>query len=256
MNILLKVPFFHRIIPSILRRYYKFFKLNQSYWEVRNIKMFLNFDDPLDRKIILFQKYEPSQFNFLNAEIKKNNPSYFFDIGANSGFYSFFIAQNFKKIRIFSFEPNRKAYSKFEKTLKKNTQFKNRIKLFKFGLLNKSGLFQMSAMIKNNYVQPGGSTIANKITINNPKFQIFYSKFKVLDKIIKIKKKTIVIKIDIEGNENLIIKGMKNLIKNNKIILQIEIYKKNFLDINKQLRSLGFKKIRNFESDYFYKNFN
>ena len=217
--------------------------------------MFLNFEDPLDRKIILFKKYEENQFNFLANEIEKNKINLFLDIGANSGYYSFFISLRFKKINTVSFEPNKIASEKFEKTLEKNKYLMQRISLHKYGLINDSGSFKMSAMFKNNYLQPGGSALVNETTVNNPKFKIFNAEFKILDQIIKVKKSILAIKIDVEGNENLTLLGMKELIKNNKIILQIEIYNKNFELNNKLLLNSGFKNIYKFENDYFYKNF-
>ena len=251
----LKLPILKRLIPSVLRRLFKILKLNKKYWKINNLDIFLNFEDTLDRKIILFQKYEENQFNFLANEIEKNKINFFLDIGANSGYYSFFITSRFQNINTISFEPNKIASDKFEKTLEKNTGLSQRISLHKFGLINESGTFKMSAMFKENYLQPGGSTLVNEITKDNPKFKIFNAEFKTLDEVIKTKKSILAIKIDVEGNENLTLLGMTELIKNNKIILQIEIYKKNFELNNNFLLNSGFKNIYKFEDDYFYKNF-
>jgi len=255
LKYLLKFPILNRLIPSVLKRLFKILELNNRYWKINDLDMYLNFEDPIDRKIILFKKYEENQFNFLANEIEKNKINLFLDIGANSGYYSFFISLRFKNINTISFEPNKIASEKFEKTLEKNKHLMQRISLHKYGLINDSGSFKMSAMFKNNYLQPGGSALVNETTVNNPKFKIFNAEFKILDQIIKVKKSILAIKIDVEGNENLTLLGMKELIKNNKIILQIEIYNKNFELNNKLLLNSGFKNIYKFENDYFYKNF-
>ena len=255
LKYLLKFPILNRLIPSVLKRLFIILGFNNRYWMINDLDMFLNFEDPLDRKIILFKKYEENQFNFLANEIEKNKINLFLDIGANSGYYSFFISLRFKNINTISFEPNKIASEKFEKTLEKNKHLMQRISLHKYGLINDSGSFKMSAMFKNNYLQPGGSALINETTVNNPKFKIFNAEFKILDQIIKVKKSILAIKIDVEGNENLTLLGMKELIKNNKIILQIEIYNKNFELNNKLLLNSGFKNIYKFENDYFYKNF-
>ena len=65
------------------------------------------------------------------------------------------------------------------------------------------------------------------------------------------------IKIDVEGYEDKVLLGIKNLIKNNKIFLQIEIFEKNFKKINKFLLDKGFKFVNKFDktSDYFFINY-
>ena len=59
-----------------------------------------------------------------------------------------------------------------------------------------------------------------------------------------------------EGYEDKVLLGIKNLIQSNKIFLQIEIFDKNFNKINKFLLKKGFKFINKFEktSDYFFIN--
>ena len=256
MRFIFNLPIIKRVIPSILRRILKFTQQNEKFWKIKDINFFLNFSDPLDRKIILYNEYEKVQFNFLVKKIKNLKPQYFLDIGANSGYYSFFIAKKFKKLKVLSFEPNRIAYTKFEKTLKKNKKFQNRIVLNKFGLSNKSGSFKMMSLFKDNYAQPGGSTLIERKKLISKKFFIFSAKFKVLDAFFKIKKKILAIKIDVEGKEDLTLKGMTKLISNNKILLQIEIYKKNYFKINNLLIKKGFKRVFKYENDYFYiKNF-
>ncbi len=71
------------------------------------------------------------------------------------------------------------------------------------------------------------------------------------------KKKKIVLKIDVEGYENKVLLGMKNLLKKNKILLQIEIFDNNFKKVNKLLEKNKFKLINKFKktSDYFYINY-
>lgn len=72
----------------------------------------------------------------------------------------------------------------------------------------------------------------------------------------KFKNKKIIIKIDVEGYENKVLLGIKNLLKNNRILLQIEIFNYNFKKINKFLLKQNFRFINKFQktSDYFYIN--
>ena len=85
----------------------------------------------------------------------------------------------------------------------------------------------------------------------------FFADFKIGDQYLKLNHEKICIKIDVEGHELNVLKGINKTLINNKCILQIEIFKKNFKLINNYLLSLGYKKIFEIKksSNFFYKNF-
>ena len=66
---------------------------------------------------------------------------------------------------------------------------------------------------------------------------------KMFDNLYKFNNEYIFIKCDVEGHEYKIIEGMKNTLKRNNCLLQIEIFKKNFSDTEKILNDLGYIKI-------------
>ena len=83
--------------------------------------------------------------------------------------------------------------------------------------------------------------------------------FRKGDDILKIKYKKVVLKIDTEGHEEFVLKGLQKFLRKNKIFLQIEIYDHHFSKINKFLKKFKFSKINSFSSDgkidYYYKNY-
>jgi hypothetical protein len=118
----------------------------------------------------------------------------------------------------------------------------------------------MIALKRNNYIQSGGYSFQ----INNKKFfkdnVTEYYKTKIGDEIIKFKRKNLFIKIDVEGYEEKVLKGLKRLLKDNRVFIQIEIFNKNFNLIDKLLKKNNFYLIHGIEhkhsgSDYFYKNY-
>ena len=113
---LIKIPILKRLIISLSIRILKLLKKNRGYFKVKNIQMFLDYLDPIDREIIIHQKFESDEFNFLLKQIDINNIDYFLDIGANCGYYSINIAKEIPEISILSYEPNEEAYLKFSKT--------------------------------------------------------------------------------------------------------------------------------------------
>ena len=252
---LIKLPILKRLIPSISLRLLRILKKNRGYFKINDFKMFLDFLDPIDREIILSQEFEKQEIDFLVNQIRINNINYFLDVGANCGYYSLKISKEISNIKILSFEPNIEAYSKFSKTLKKNLNLSKKIKLENFGLSDKSAKLKMQSMLKFGYAQTGGSSVIDK-NLNNKNF-LFFADFKIGDDYLKLTNEKISIKIDVEGHELRVLKGIKNIIKKNQCVLQIEIFSKNFEDVNNYLLSFGYKNFYEIShrSNYFYKNF-
>ncbi len=104
---------------------------------------------------------------------------------------------------------------------------------------------------KNNFIQSGGyGVVNNKDNIKN--LHTEFAVFKKADDKFKYKRKTICLKIDVEGHEIFVLDGLKNIFKNNKIFLQIEILPNNFIKTNKWLSNFGFKKINKINADYYF----
>ena len=253
---LVKFPLLKRLIPSLSIRFLKLLKKNRGYFNINNTKMFLDFLDPIDREIILHQEFEKLEINFLIKQININKIDYFLDVGANCGYYSLNVAKEVSNIIIRSFEPNNEAYFKFSKSLEKNLNLSKKIKLEKFGLSNKSKKLEMQSKVKFGYVQTGGSGIINDNKIKDN--SIFFGNFKIGDEYIKLINRKIAIKIDVEGHELNVLEGLKQTLKKNKCILQIEIFEKKYALVNNFLSSLGYNvffEVKN-RSNYFFSNFN
>ena len=65
----------------------------------------------------------------------------------------------------------------------------------------------------------------------------------------------IAIKIDVERSEKYVLLGFEELILNNKIFLQIEIFDQLEKEVNKFLIKYNFKFLNKNGRDYFYKNY-
>ena len=95
IKFVLKAPILKRLIPSLGIRISKLINKNKGYYNINNIKFYLDFLDPVDRQIILNKEYEQDAINFLEVKMSKDFFSHFLDIGANSGYFSFYFANKF-----------------------------------------------------------------------------------------------------------------------------------------------------------------
>ena len=252
---LIKIPILKRLIPSIGIRLLKILKKNRGFFNIDGIKMYLDFLDPIDRSIILNKNYEIEEIKILTKLIKKNLITKFIDIGANCGFYSFqFAIQN---LEVLAFEPNSEALLKMNNTIIKNQNLKDKIKIFPYGISNINSKMQMRSMIKYGYVQTGGSSITNDKVSQNDKYKVYEGQFKIGDEILNFEGHNLAIKIDVEGHELNVLKGIQNLVNSNKCIIQIEIFEKNFHIVNSYLLRQNFILIDQFKqrSNYFYSNY-
>ena len=254
LKFLIKLSNFSRYISLITLKILKFFKKNRGYFNIGNNIMFLDFLDPIDRKIIISQKYEHNEISTLKELSKNFDVVYFFDIGANNGYYSIKFAEFHENIKIIAFEPNDEAYFKFKKTLDANQNFSKRITLHNFGLSDKNSTERMRSKVKYGYTQTGGSTIHDGKKYDDVK--IYDANFKVADELLDIKNSNLIFKIDVEGHELKVLKGLRKIISENKCILQIEIFKKNYKKINSFLKEHKFRQlnVKIYNSNYFYSN--
>ena len=252
---ILKFPVLKRLVPSILIRILKLSKKNRGFFRINETLMYLDFLDPIDRQIILHQEFENLEVDFLIKQINEHKLNYFIDVGANCGYYSIRVANEIKKITILSFEPNPEAYFKFSKTLNKNFTLSKKIFLKNYGLSDKSDKLKMQSLVKFGYAQTGGSSVVNDNQLDE--HFVFFAKFENGDDKIKINKEKIAIKIDVEGHEINVINGIKAILQNNKCILQIEIFNKNYKEVISLLFKFGYKQFFEVKqrSNFFFKNF-
>jgi FkbM family methyltransferase len=258
-QLLIKIKIFKRILPSLIRKFLILIKKPIHLSQYLGVNFQIDINDPLDRELFFYNSYEKEQINYLEKIIKKEKINFFIDIGANFGIYSLIISKKFPKIKIFSFEPIKESFIKFKKNIKLNKKIKN-IKVYSIGLSSKKTNLNMSALIKNNYVQLGGFGVRKKDEEGpNDNFHFQKYSFEKGDKFIKFKNKRVAFKIDVEGHELDVLKGLKKALNINKSILQIEIFDNKFRKTNAFLKKNNFRQIQKItdknKSDYYYINF-
>ena len=240
---LLKVPILKRLLPSLIRNIFILIKKENFSTRFKELILEINIRDPLDREIYLTKEYEEKQFNYLFKLIKNNQINIFLDVGANSGIYSLILSNKFDRLIIEAFEPIKITYEKFIRNAKKN-KLKEKIIFHNFGLSNTNNYLKMKTNIKFGYRQSAGYSVSES---GDEKAQ-----FKIADEVLSYKNKNILIKIDTEGHEYNVIIGMKQLMKNNNIFLQVEIWTKNFNIIKELLDNNGFIFIKRIKDDYYF----
>ena len=250
---LYKINLFKRIVPSLLKIFIKFSKSNEVIIKNNKVLFHLNLMNPIDREIYLKGDYEKQQIDFLSEQITKHKINFFLDVGAHMGFYS--INMSKKNISIYSFEPVKKNFEQLKKN--KNLNNIDNIFLHNLALSDERKNIKMWVPDKN---KTGGFSIYNKNDEEIKKYDEgktykIDSKSDLGDNLIHLKNEKIAIKIDVERHEKNVLDGMRNILNNNKVIMQIELFEERKKEIFEYLKKNNYIHFYAIKKDYYFKNF-
>jgi len=192
------------------------------------------------------QMYEGETFDFITKNI--NNGDTFLDIGTHVGFFSIIASKLVGDSgKVYSFEMNHSNYSHLLAHIRIN-ESKN-IVPHNWAVSDKSGIIQFF----NNIDNDGGHSLwdCGKHEFNikskeNPNSIISYSIS--IDDYFDSNRKVNLMKIDTEGAEVLVLKGMQNLLKRDKPIVVAEVNEFglkemgfSYTDLRKIMPDIGYR---------------
>jgi len=241
---LLDIPILKRLFPSIIRRYFMLIGKYQINIKINNFIFEIDIRESIERKTYFIREYEKKRMDKLHLFSKKVNSEILIDIGANIGFYSILSSSRFRQI--YSFEPNERNFKVLKKNIE-NNKLKN-IKILNFGLGENEEVLMGNSNTKGKLFQTSGFAI-NKDNKKGERVLV-----KKGDDVLQFKNKTLTIKIDVEGFEFFVLKGLKSALINNLCILQIEIWERNYDEVHNFLKSLGYKMIISIDGDTYFSN--
>ena len=241
---LLDIPILKRLFPSIIRRYLILIGKYQIKIKINNFIFEIDIRESIERKTYFIREYEKKRIDKLHLFSKKINSEILIDIGAHIGFYSILSSDRFEQI--YSFEPNGRNFIVLKKNIEDN-KLKN-IRMMNFGLGENEEVLIGNSNTKGKLFQTSGFTI-NKDNKKGKRVLI-----KKGDDVLQFKNKSLTIKIDVEGFEFFVLKGLKSNLINNWCVLQIEIWEKNNVDVHNFLKSLNYKMISSIDGDTYFSN--
>ena len=212
--------------------------------KINNLIFEIDIRESIERKTYFIREYEKKRMDQLHLFSKKINSKILRDNGANIGFYSILSSHQFEQI--YSFEPNERNFKVLKKNIE-NNKLKN-IEILNFGLGEMEEVLIGNSNTKGELFQTSGFAI-NKANTKGERVIV-----KKGDDVLQFKHKTITIKIDVEGFEFFVLKGLKNILIENSCVLQIEIWEKNNDEVHKFLKSLGYKMISSIDGDTYFSN--
>lgn len=232
VNIFGYKDFLNKIIRGIILKilYYKKFEYLKKYPRLATFA----FDD-LSNIINIDGLYEKRELETFFSWIKSKKISFkmgsAIDVGANIGNHTLYFSRFFKKV--FGFEPNKDIFQ----VLNLNVRSKKNIKVYNYAVSDQNKKAFLDIDISNI----SGSGLS--YNIKNFKQKVICRK---LDNFFKNKKNIQLIKIDVEGKEEQVLLGAKNILFYNRPIILFEHHLQNFDEKGNSkcisfLSSMGYK---------------
>jgi len=227
----LKKKFFRKLLIFLSTLFLKKKKVIKSFGDY---KLILNLNE-YTAWSYYFRNHEYNEVKFIREKFYNNCNAV--DVGANIGFYTLLFSSLSPSGKIIAFEPSFKSSVKLEENIKLNNQ-KNII-LHKLALSNSNG----SAHLRlTESINEGGNFITKENHNIDKNFQLV--NIKKADDILDNKIFYQFIKIDVEGHELDVLRGMTNILKNNVKYLIIET-NNSFEEISFFLKTFEFNLIFN-----------
>ena len=204
-------------------------------------KLLLDLMNYIDSRIYLEGTYEKDEILALKKQIQDRDIKYFVDIGANIGLYTLTIAACSSVKTVFSFEPDPRNYCQLLCNVFMNNQY-NKVITHNIALDSKQSRLKFYISRNCKYYDYGKFNTGTSSLIHNPSRheESIEIQTRALDEILQFSNERIAIKIDVEGFEYDVLLGMKQLLKTNLCIIQVESIKKHEAKVRQLLNDLRY----------------
>ena len=228
-----------RTAASILKRWYILSNNGYSVGTAYGARFLFDWRHPIDKKVAV-ELYEYDQICYLLKVIDQIQPDLFLDIGAHAALYSIVMKSHYPSLEVHAFEPDRNNLCQLYGNLFIN-RFGHSITVHEHGISSTTGTasFEDSEAASSRGTRRISEAGTSAIIV------------KRLDDILTVNGRRVAIKIDVEGHEIQVIEGARNLLANNRCLLQIESDGEQLESIKRQLGDLGYRYLTSYNDHYF-----
>jgi FkbM family methyltransferase len=206
----------------------------------------------VDRTVIETGEWEPAQVSFftnLAEHFRGQKNNVFLDIGAYWGLYSFLFMKTGIFDQIFAFEADAHNFAQLQTNLFLNRSARQ-IKAFNKAVSAKDEMMY----VWDSLTHPDGNRAG--VGMVHKEFHLPTSQVEAvtIDSFLPLKNANLVIKVDVEGHEQHALAGMEKTLRENRVIMQIEIYEPQQAVTFPMLEKMGMRRIHQIEHDFYYTN--
>lgn len=202
------------------------------------------------QRVAILEKYEPLQ-PFLFSELSKLiEAETFIDIGANIGAYSIAMAALDCIKSVHAFEPTPLTVGELKANIGLNPNA-SKITVHPVALSDAARLVNFGVVSDFS----GANSIIDASIHGRDKFSDQLSiRCVPLDDIVSVRDEVLAMKIDVEGHELQAIAGSRNLLEQNRVLMQVEHHDRSDARLADFLGGLGYRLLLNVGPDHYFSN--
>jgi FkbM family methyltransferase len=235
---------------SLLKRLYRFRGRFGVYGRLDR-KWLLDNRNWIDQQLIIRRPYEVEQVARCRQLVREHQLQCFFDIGANFGLYSVLLSDEAKLSQLHAFEPLPRNVHQLGANLYLNN-LDNRVKLYNMALGDRNGKLDL-------FVDPHSTGVSTLLPGELHRRQEAYQAslqvdVRVFDDLFSLAGIRALVKMDVEGAELMVLAGMRQFLKNNKTVLQVETTPETLDLVNAFMQENGYRSLDSIGADSYYGN--
>lgn len=235
---------------SLLKRLYRF-RGRFGVYDRLDRKWLLDNHNWIDQQLIIRRPYEVEQIARCRQLVREHQLQHFFDIGANFGLYSVLLSDEVGLSQLHAFEPLPRNVHQLGANLYLNN-LGSRVKLYNMALGDRNGNLDL-------YIDPYSTGVSTLLPEELHRRQEAYQntlqvETRIFDDLFSFTGMRALVKIDVEGAELMVLAGMRQFLKNNKVTLQVETTPQTLERVNELMQTSGYHSIGRLGADAYYGN--
>ncbi|MBJ7311890.1 FkbM family methyltransferase [Rugamonas sp. CCM 8940] len=223
-----------------------------SIYDRLGCRLLLDPSSLVDRCVINQGSWEPEQVAYflqLAERFRGKEKTAFLDIGAYWGMYSLLFAKAGLASEIFAFEADRHNFAQLQSNVFLNGAARQ-IKAFNKAVSESDHL--MYAWDSTSH--PDGNRGGVGMVHQGFEYATMEVDGVTLDSFLGLKDRNLIVKIDVEGHEQHVLLGMERTVKENRILMQVEVYEPQQPVTFAILERMGLRRIHQIDHDFYYTN--
>ncbi|WP_157710875.1 FkbM family methyltransferase [Pseudomonas sp. PB120] len=226
-----------------------------SIYEVNGFRLLLDRSSLVDRLVVEQGEWEGEQVRYLMKLSElfrgRSNPV-FLDLGSYWGYYSLMLQSTGIFERVYAFDADAYNFAQLQANIFLN-KLDGVIVAQHAAVSDAAGVVTVQNSRSHDDGNRGATRILGESEVSSSGSSRTVKAIAV-DDVLDIRNSHVVIKMDVEAHEDRALLGMKNIIANNKVIVQVEIYKEQAGIVVPVLESLGLRQVCAMYPDFFYSN--
>jgi FkbM family methyltransferase len=254
-NVVARVPIVRGIFRLALSAYAMVFKRRYVIERRMGLDLLLDRQNIIDWQLFITGKWERPQFAELFGLVaeqlrRRKAETVFLDVGAHWGLYALQAHISGLFERIIAFEPDPISYAQLQANLLLNSA-QEIVEPLQLAASDRERLFALVSGTSRNR----GATRVIDADERHPAI----CRGVAIDSLYEFTNRLLVVKIDVEGHEQEVIDGMKELLGRNRCIVQVEIWdqpdgesERRFKGLSAKFAALGIRFVRAIDADFYF----